>query len=139
MVVSALADGKVGIVPYRDAPTTELMQEMLGGRARVAWLAHVVPGPEGDFDETVSTLRFTTMVGKIKNTPERLPHGLKVAEEAAEAREVAELQKMLTSGPSSRRDAAESPMGANATPSLAQRAIHRRTGSGDGSSMLVLS
>jgi len=123
VVLSALADNKTKYVPYRDSPTTELMQEMLGGRAKVAWLAHVVPGPEGDFDETVATLKMTQYVNKVRNLPQRLPHGLSVAEHAAEAREIEELQGLLRSGPSSRRAP-----GTPNTPSLAQRAMMRADG-----------
>ena len=120
VVLSALADGKTTYVPYRDSPTTELMQEMLCGRAKVAWLAHVVPGPEGDFDETVATLQATVRVGKILNTPQRLPHGLQVAERAAEAREIEELQGLLKARSRlSSRPAPGTPSG----PSLAQRAV----------------
>mmetsp|Transcript_37685 Transcript_37685/g.99595 ORF Transcript_37685/g.99595 Transcript_37685/m.99595 type:complete len:535 (+) Transcript_37685:64-1668(+) len=120
LVLSTLADGKAKYVPYRDSPTTELMQEMLGGRARVAWLAHVTPGPEGDFDETVATLRLAVLVGKIRNAPERLPHSLAVAERAAEAREIEELQGLLRSGP---RPSSRRMPGTPSGPSLAQRAV----------------
>ena len=120
LVLSALTTGKTAYVPYRDSPTTELMQEMLGGRSRSSWLAHVIPGPEGDYDETTSTLVTTARAGSIMNNPTRLPHGLAAAEAATEAREVEELHRMLTSGPSSRRAGAT---GSPSGPSLAQNSL----------------
>jgi len=59
-------------------------------------------------------------VGKILNTPQRLPHGLQVAERAAEAREIEELQGLLKARSRlSSRPAPGTPSG----PSLAQRAV----------------
>ena len=67
---------------------------------------------------------------RITNEPMLMPHGLVQAEAAAEAREVEELQKLLTSGPSSRR---AGPVNSPAGPSLAASSLtasaHRRTGS----------
>ena len=56
-------------------PTTELLQEALGGRARTAWLTHLIPGREAmDYDHNRSSLRLTARVRQIRNRPQRLAY-----------------------------------------------------------------
>lgn len=115
LVLGQLADGKTRYVAYRDSPTTELLQEALGGRAKVAWLTHLIPGRESmDYEHNRASLAMTRRVLQIRNKPERAsraPLGLAplveedVAQGAAEERELAELQRLLTSGPCSKRPA----------------------------------
>lgn len=116
LVIGQLADGKTRYVAYRDSPTTELLQEALGGGSKVAWLTHLIPGRESmDYEHNRASLAMTRRVLQIRNRPERANHaplGLvpTVAEDtahgAAEERELAELQRLLTSGPCSKRSVA---------------------------------
>ena len=115
---SQLSDGKSRYISYRDSPTTELLQDALGGRGKAAWLTHLVPSrDEMDYDENRSCLRLGQCVAQIRNKPLRIrqqPHGLAPGDDerekaltgveaAAEERELQELQRLLTSGPSSKR------------------------------------
>ena len=57
LVVGQLSEGKSRYISYRDSPTTELLQEALGGRGRSAWLTHLIPGSDIlDYDENVNSL-----------------------------------------------------------------------------------
>ena len=112
LVVGQLADGKSRYVSYRDAPTTELLQDALGGRAKTSWLTHLIPGRDAmDYDENRASLQLAKRVMAINNRPQKLDHGpLGLAPdeangggEVAEEKELAELQRLLTSGPTSRR------------------------------------
>jgi hypothetical protein len=121
LVVGQLSDGKSRYVSYRDSPTTELLQDALGGRNRTAWLTHVIPGGDSmNYDETRAGLLFAQRVGKIRNRPQRIgqdglqqPAGLAPdAEKAketdadkavAEEKELEELKKMLIGGRESKR------------------------------------
>ena len=55
-VISALADGRGGHVPYRDSKLTRLLQDSLGGNAKTVMVANVGPA-DWNHDETLSTLR----------------------------------------------------------------------------------
>ena len=124
LVIGQLADGRARYVAYRDSPTTELLQEALGGRAKAAWMSHLIPGHDDvmDYEHNKQCLAMTRGVMQIRNRPQRLgraPYGLVSAEEesvgAAEERELAELQKLLfSSGPCSKRPAAPSTAAARA-------------------------
>lgn len=120
LVIGQLADGKSRYISYRDSPTTELLQEALGGRAKATWIAHLIPACDSmDYEHNRSSLGMARRVHQIRNRPQRASHeplGLapeeeeeeEVAEAVAEEREIAELQKLLTSGPCSKRAAAPS-------------------------------
>eukprot|EP01025_Chloroclados_australasicus_P068801 TRINITY_DN9591_c0_g1_i2.p1 TRINITY_DN9591_c0_g1~~TRINITY_DN9591_c0_g1_i2.p1 ORF type:complete len:416 (-),score=33.14 TRINITY_DN9591_c0_g1_i2:151-1398(-) len=66
-VISALTDGKSSYVPYRDSKLTRVLQDSLGGNARMALLVCCSPCVE-NAAETLSTLRFGTRVQGITNT-----------------------------------------------------------------------
>jgi len=119
LVVGQLSDGKSRYVSYRDSPTTELLQDALGGRAKTAWLTHLIPGRDSmDYEHNRGSLAMAQRVRQIRNRPQRVagaPLGLAEtaaegvgAEAVAEERELAELQRLLTSGPSSKRPLAAS-------------------------------
>ena len=55
-VISALAAGRGGHVPYRDSKLTRLLQDSLGGSAKTVMVANVGPA-DWNYDETLSTLR----------------------------------------------------------------------------------
>ena len=57
-------------MPYRDSKLTRLLQDSLGGNAVTAMLCCVSPSP-GNFDETLSSLRFATRMMRVKTTPVR--------------------------------------------------------------------
>jgi kinesin family protein 3/17 len=67
-VISALADGKGKIVPYRDSKLTRLLQDSLGGNTKTLMMCAVSPA-DYNFDETSSTLRYGTRAKNIKNKP----------------------------------------------------------------------
>jgi len=114
LVIGQLSDGKSRYVSYRDSPTTELLQEALGGRAKSVWLTHLIPGRDlMDYEHNRQSLAISSRVHRIRTKPQRgVTEPLGLAPEAAEAdgadgveeeRELRELQRMLTSGPSSKR------------------------------------
>ncbi|XP_077418783.1 kinesin-like protein KIF3C [Vanacampus margaritifer] len=67
-VISALADGKGGHVPYRDSKLTRLLQDSLGGNAKTVMIATVGPS-ERDRHESLATLRYAGRAKNIKNKP----------------------------------------------------------------------
>ena len=140
LVVGQLSDGKSRYISYRDSPTTELLQDALGGRAKCAWLTHLIPGSDNmDYDENVATLHMAKRTAKIRNRPQRIqtePLGLapeipekEPAVKAAEERkELEELKSLLTSGPSSKRSVPSQRLerAAAATPGRAERVSSER-------------
>ncbi|XP_039128906.1 kinesin-like protein KIN-14A [Dioscorea cayenensis subsp. rotundata] len=63
-VIAALAQ-KNSHIPYRNSKLTQLLQNSLGGHAKVLMLAHV--SPEADYyGETVSTLKFAQRVSTVQ-------------------------------------------------------------------------
>ncbi|KAG5495189.1 hypothetical protein JKF63_02244 [Porcisia hertigi] len=66
-VVDAIVDRRPHI-PYRDAKLTRLLRTCLGGSGITLVLCCVNPSRE-NFEQTVSTLRFTQRAMKIKNDP----------------------------------------------------------------------
>ncbi|XP_061824025.1 kinesin-like protein KIF3C [Nerophis lumbriciformis] len=67
-VISALADGKGGHVPYRDSKLTRLLQDSLGGNAKTVMIATVGPSPR-NHHESLATLRYANRAKNIKNKP----------------------------------------------------------------------
>ncbi|XP_017267500.1 kinesin-like protein KIF3C [Kryptolebias marmoratus] len=67
-VISALADGRNGHVPYRDSKLTRLLQDSLGGNAKTVMVATLGPAPQ-HYDETLTTLRYANRAKNIQNQP----------------------------------------------------------------------
>ncbi|CAI4228094.1 unnamed protein product [Auanema sp. JU1783] len=67
-VISALVDGKVKHIPYRDSKLTRLLQDSLGGNTKTIMIACVSPS-DNNYDETLSTLRYANRAKNIKNKP----------------------------------------------------------------------
>nr|XP_020459705.1 kinesin-like protein KIF3C [Monopterus albus] len=67
-VISALADGRSGHVPYRDSKLTRLLQDSLGGNAKTVMVATLGPAPQ-HYDETLITLRYANRAKNIQNQP----------------------------------------------------------------------
>ncbi|XP_052327639.1 kinesin-like protein KIF3C isoform X1 [Oncorhynchus keta] len=67
-VISALADGRSGHVPYRDSKLTRLLQDSLGGNAKTVMVATLGPAPQ-HYEETLTTLRYANRAKNIKNQP----------------------------------------------------------------------
>ena len=67
-VISALASGKGGHIPYRDSKLTRLLQDSLGGNTKTLMVAAISPA-DYNYDETLSTLRYANRAKNIKNIP----------------------------------------------------------------------
>ncbi|GAX77721.1 hypothetical protein CEUSTIGMA_g5164.t1 [Chlamydomonas eustigma] len=67
-VISALADGKSGHIPYRDSKLTRLLQDSLGGNTKTVMVANIGPA-DWNYDETLSTLRYANRAKNIQNKP----------------------------------------------------------------------
>ncbi|XP_029965938.1 kinesin-like protein KIF3C [Salarias fasciatus] len=67
-VISALADGRSGHVPYRDSKLTRLLQDSLGGNAKTVMVATLGPSSL-HYDETLTTLRYANRAKNIQNQP----------------------------------------------------------------------
>uniref|UniRef100_F7CS27 Kinesin-like protein n=1 Tax=Xenopus tropicalis TaxID=8364 RepID=F7CS27_XENTR len=66
-VISALAEGSKGYVPYRDSKMTRILQDSLGGNCRTTMFICCSPSSYNDA-ETKSTLMFGQRAKTIKNT-----------------------------------------------------------------------
>ncbi|XP_075447655.1 kinesin heavy chain isoform X2 [Ascaphus truei] len=66
-VISALAEGVKGYVPYRDSKMTRILQDSLGGNCRTTMFICCSPSSYNDA-ETKSTLMFGQRAKTIKNT-----------------------------------------------------------------------
>lgn len=67
-VISALAGGKKGFVPYRESKLTMLLADSLGGNTKTVMIANVGP-TDYNFDESINTLWYAARAKKIKNKP----------------------------------------------------------------------
>ncbi|XP_028998004.1 kinesin-like protein KIF3C [Betta splendens] len=67
-VISALADGRSGHVPYRDSKLTRLLQDSLGGNAKTVMVATLGPASQ-HYEETLTTLRYANRAKNIQNQP----------------------------------------------------------------------
>ncbi|ORC91553.1 kinesin [Trypanosoma theileri] len=66
-VVDAIVEKRT-YVPYRDAKLTRILRNCLGGSGMTFILCCIHPGQE-NFEQTVSSLRFTQRAMRIKNDP----------------------------------------------------------------------
>lgn len=57
---------QASFVSYRDSKLTRLLQDSLGGNSRTLMIACVSPS-DGDFPETLSTLKYANRARNIKN------------------------------------------------------------------------
>lgn len=67
-VIKALVDGKSKFIPYRESKLTLLLQDSLGGNTKTLMIAAISPAHDS-FEETLSTLRYTSRAKNIKNKP----------------------------------------------------------------------
>jgi hypothetical protein len=67
-VISALVDGKVHHVPYRDSKLTRILQDSLGGNTKTVMIAVISPAGY-NYEESLSTLRYASRAKFIKNKP----------------------------------------------------------------------
>lgn len=67
LVIRDLAEKKPHI-RYRDSKLTRILSESLGGNSRTALIATCSPS-QIHLEETLSTMRFASLTGQIKNTP----------------------------------------------------------------------
>ncbi|TMS39318.1 hypothetical protein L596_005866 [Steinernema carpocapsae] len=65
-VISVLGSGRNGHVPYRDSKLTRLLQDSLGGNSQTLMVACISPS-DGDFAETLNTLRYANRAKNITN------------------------------------------------------------------------
>ncbi|XP_077393947.1 kinesin family member 3Cb [Festucalex cinctus] len=101
-VISALADGKGGHVPYRDSKLTRLLRDSLGGNAKTVMIATVGPS-ERDRHESLATLRYAGRAKNIKNKP-RVNEDPEAALLRDFQREIARLKGLLEERRQRRRD-----------------------------------
>jgi len=92
-VISALVDGNVKHVPYRDSKLTRLLQDSLGGNTKTLMIAVVSPA-DYNFDESLSTLRYASRAKFIQNKP-KVNEDPKDAMLREYAEEIQRLKKML--------------------------------------------
>lgn len=67
-VISALAERRPTIVPYRDSKLTHLLKDSLGGSARTVWVACCGPALQNS-EESLSTLRYAFRAKRVNNQP----------------------------------------------------------------------
>ena len=67
-MISALVDGKIHHIPYRDSKLTRLLQDSLGGNTKTIMIAAVSPA-DYNYEETLSTLRYASRAKFIQNKP----------------------------------------------------------------------
>ena len=78
LVISKLADKSQGkekenFVPYRDSVLTWLLKDSLGGNSRTVMVAALSPA-EDNYEETLSTLRYSTQPCQLSGTQPYLVH-----------------------------------------------------------------
>ncbi|CAM9240011.1 unnamed protein product [Ectocarpus sp. 12 AP-2014] len=66
-VITALSEGRLSHIPYRDSTLTRLLQESLGGNAQTLMLAAISPA-DYNYDETLGTLRYAHRAKSIQNS-----------------------------------------------------------------------
>ncbi|KAL1895228.1 hypothetical protein Sste5346_005373 [Sporothrix stenoceras] len=97
------------IVPYRDSILTWLLKDSLGGNSKTAMIACIAPG---DYDETLSTLRYADQAKRIRTRAVVNQDSMSTAERdaqmAAMAEEIRRLQLSVSDySQRSERDAAQ--------------------------------
>ena len=93
-VISALVDGKVTHIPYRDSKLTRLLQDSLGGNTKTVMIAAVSP-VDYNYEESISTLRYASRAKFIQNKP-KINEDPKDALLRTYADEINRLKKMLS-------------------------------------------
>lgn len=68
-VIIALADKKRDHIPYRQSKLTNVLRDALGGNCNTLMIANVW-GERDHMEETISTLRFSTRMMCVMNSPE---------------------------------------------------------------------
>lgn len=93
-VISSLASGRPGVVPFRELTLTWLLKELLGGNSRTCVVGCVLAA---DLEETVSTLRYVDRAKHITTaaTPGIVSGGVDVEEME---RELERLRSEVASG-----------------------------------------
>eukprot|EP00930_Biecheleria_cincta_P046553 TRINITY_DN32108_c0_g1_i1.p1 TRINITY_DN32108_c0_g1~~TRINITY_DN32108_c0_g1_i1.p1 ORF type:complete len:1252 (-),score=305.27 TRINITY_DN32108_c0_g1_i1:70-3825(-) len=94
-VISALGDPakKGSHVPYRESKLTRLLQDSLGGNSRTMMIA-CISSADGDFEETLNTLKYAHRARNIKNKPV-VNHDPRTAQLAAMQDEIESLRSQL--------------------------------------------
>eukprot|EP00931_Biecheleriopsis_adriatica_P076220 TRINITY_DN49953_c0_g1_i1.p1 TRINITY_DN49953_c0_g1~~TRINITY_DN49953_c0_g1_i1.p1 ORF type:complete len:1308 (+),score=333.01 TRINITY_DN49953_c0_g1_i1:84-3926(+) len=94
-VISALGDPtkRGSHVPYRESKLTRLLQDSLGGNSRTVMVA-CVSCADGDFEETLNTLKYAHRARNIKNKPV-VNHDPRTAQLAAMQDEIEALRSQL--------------------------------------------
>eukprot|EP00659_Diplonema_papillatum_P011896 gene11896-18351_t len=70
-VIKCLTESKAGgFIPFRDSKLTRLLKASLGGNTKTSVIC-CVTAASGQYDQTVSTLRFAQEASKVKNDPKR--------------------------------------------------------------------
>lgn len=67
-VISALVDGNVKHIPYRDSKLTRILKDSLGGNTKTIMIACISPAAY-NYEESLSTLRYASRAKFIKNKP----------------------------------------------------------------------
>lgn len=93
-VISALVDGNVSHVPYRDSKLTRLLQDSLGGNTKTVMIAVASPA-DYNYEESLSTLRYASRAKFIKNKP-KVNEDPKDALIRQYAEEIERLRKLLS-------------------------------------------
>lgn len=129
-VISALVDGKMHHIPYRDSKLTRLLQDSLGGNTKTIMIAAVSPA-NYNYDETLSTLRYANRAKNIQNKP-KINQDPKDALLREYMQEIKRL-KMMLEGKMPMDMAALMPVagGDPSSPTIQQRIIYRDV-AGDG-------
>ncbi|XP_034023417.1 kinesin-like protein KIF17 [Thalassophryne amazonica] len=113
-VISALVDGRLKYIPYRDSKLTRLLQDSLGGNTRTLMIACLSPA-DSNYEETLSTLRYANRAKSIQNRP-RINEDPKDALLRQYREEIKKLRELITV----QHDSAEASSHQCATPHTVQ-------------------
>ena len=67
-VISALVDGNIKHIPYRDSKLTRILKDSLGGNTKTIMIACISPASY-NYEESLSTLRYASRAKFIQNKP----------------------------------------------------------------------
>ena len=67
-VISALVDGNIKHIPYRDSKLTRILKDSLGGNTKTIMIACISPAAH-NYEESLSTLRYASRAKFIQNKP----------------------------------------------------------------------